>query len=190
MKKRILSLLLVFAMVFSLIPSTALAVADTQGASAEQANPFTDVKETDWFYDAVQYARVNGFFSGTSATTFEPNGTMTRGMFVTVLGRMAGVDADRYQGENSFSDVPADAYYAPYVAWAVKHGVTAGTGGGKFSPNALINREQMAVFFVRYFEKFDVDYTTDAVITTTPADIDTVSLHAGRGLEAVEKPAF
>ena len=178
MKKRILSLLLVFAMVFSLIPSTALAVADTQGASAEQANPFTDVKETDWFYDAVQYARVNGFFSGTSATTFEPNGTMTRGMFVTVLGRMAGVDADRYQGENSFSDVPADAYYAPYVAWAVKHGVTAGTGGGKFSPNALINREQMAVFFVRYFEKFDVDYTTDAVITTTPADIDTVSPYA------------
>ena len=91
MKKRILSLLLVFAMVFSLIPSTALAVADTKGASAEQANPFADVKETDWFYDAVQYARVNGFFSGTSKTTFEPNGTMTRGMFVTVLGRMAGV---------------------------------------------------------------------------------------------------
>ena len=143
MKKRILSLLLVFAMVFSLIPSTALAVADTQGASAEQANPFTDVKETDWFYDAVQYARVNGFFSGTSATTFEPNGTMTRGMFVTVLGRMAGVDADRYQGENSFSDVPADAYYAPYVAWAVKHGVTAGTGGGKFSPDATCTRAQM-----------------------------------------------
>lgn len=122
MKKRILSLLLVFAMVFSLIPSTALAVADTQGASAEQANPFADVKETDWFYDAVQYARVNGFFSGTSKTTFEPNGTMTRGMFVTVLGRMAGVDADRYQSVSSFSDVPADAYYAPYVAWAVKHG--------------------------------------------------------------------
>ena len=178
MKKRILSLLLVFAMVFSLIPSTALAVADTQGASAEQANPFADVKETDWFYDAVQYARVNGFFSGTSKTTFEPNGTMTRGMFVTVLGRMAGVDADRYQSVSSFSDVPADAYYAPYVAWAVKHGVTAGTGGGKFSPDALINREQMAVFFVRYFEKFDVDYTTDAVITTTPADIGTVSPYA------------
>ena len=178
MKKRILSLLLVFAMVFSLIPSTALAVADTQGASAEQANPFADVKETDWFYDAVQYARVNGFFSGTSKTTFEPNGTMTRGMFVTVLGRMAGVDADRYQSVSSFSDVPADAYYAPYVAWAVKHGVTAGTGGGKFYPNALINREQMAVFFVRYFEKFDVDYTTDAVITTTPADIETVSPYA------------
>ena len=136
------------------------------------------MKETDWFYDAVQYARVNGFFSGTSKTTFEPNGTMTRGMFVTVLGRMAGVDADRYQSVSSFSDVPADAYYAPYVAWAVKHGVTAGTGGGKFSPNALINREQMAVFFVRYFEKFDVDYTTDAVITTTPADIETVSPYA------------
>ena len=62
---------------------------------------------------------------------------MTRGMFVTVLGRMAGVDADRYQGESSLSDMPADAYYAPYVAWAVKHGVTAGTGGGKFSPRCV-----------------------------------------------------
>lgn len=122
MKKRILSLLLAIVMVVSLIPTTAFAVADTQGASAEQANPFADVKETDWFYDAVQYARINGFFSGTSKTTFAPNGTMTRGMFVTVLGRMAGVDADRYQSVSSFSDVPADAYYAPYVAWAVKHG--------------------------------------------------------------------
>lgn len=178
MKKRILSLLLVFAMVFSLIPSAALAASDTQGASVEQANPFTDVKETDWFYDAVRYVRVNGIFSGTSATTFEPNRTMTRGMFVTVLGRMTGVDAGRYQGESSFSDVPADAYYAPYVAWAVKHGVTVGTGGGRFSPDALINREQMATFFVRYFEKFDVDYTTGAVITTTPEDIDTVSPYA------------
>lgn len=62
---------------------------------------------------------------------------MTRGMFVTVLGRMAGVDANRYQGESSLSDMPADAYYAPYVAWAVKHGVTAGTGGGKFFPRCV-----------------------------------------------------
>ena len=110
MRKRILSLLLVFAMVFSLIPTTAFAVTDQREPSVEWENPFKDVKETDWFYKAVQYARINGFFSGTSKTTFEPNGTMTRGMFVTVLGRMAGVDADRYQSVSSFSDVPADAY--------------------------------------------------------------------------------
>jgi len=178
MKKRLLSLFLVFCMVFSLVPTTAFAVTDKQETAAELPNPFTDVKETDWYYDAVQYARMNGFFNGTSKTTFEPNGTMTRGMFVTVLGRMAGVDADSYKGQSAFSDVPTNAYYAPYVAWAAKYGVTAGTGDGKFSPDALINRAQLATFFVRYFEAFDVDYETDANITTTPADMDSVPAYA------------
>ena len=82
---------------------------------------------------------------------------MTRGMFVTVLGRIAGVDTADYAGQTPFKDVPANMYYAPYVAWAAKHGVTSGMGDGTFSPDGLINREQMATFFVRYFEKFDVE---------------------------------
>ncbi|MBQ4525411.1 MAG: S-layer homology domain-containing protein, partial [Bacteroidaceae bacterium] len=139
------------------------------------ANPFKDVKETDWFYDSVQYARINGFFSGTSKTTFDPNGTMTRGMFVTVLGRMAGVDTKEYEGQSAFSDVPATKYYAPYVAWAAKHGITSGTGDGKFSPDALINRQQMATFFVRYFEAFDIEYGVESGTTTVPADLDSAS---------------
>ena len=178
MKKRIISLLLVFAMVFSLVPTTAFAATNTQGASAELVNPFRDVKETDWFYDAVQYARLNGFFSGTGKTTFEPNGPMTRGMFVTVLGRMAGVNTADYSGETPFSDVPQSKYYAPYVLWAAKHGITGGTGDGKFSPDALIDRQQMAAFFVRYFEAFGVNYETGADIATTPADLDRVQSYA------------
>ena len=178
MRKRILSLLLVFTMVFSLVPPAALAATDTQESSVNPANLFTDVKQTDWFYDAMQYARVNGFFEGTSAVTFEPDGTMTRGMFVTVLGRMAGVAPDNYTGETEFTDVPQTMYYAPYVQWAAQYGITGGTGEGRFSPDALINREQMAVFFVRYFEWFDVEYAKDAAITTTPADIDSVSPYA------------
>ena len=178
MKKRLISLLLVFCMVFSLVPTTAFAANGQAGTTVELANPFKDVKETDWFYDAVQYARINSFFNGTSKTTFEPNGTMTRGMFVTVLGRMAGVDADNYKGKSAFTDVKANASYAPYVAWASKYGITTGTGDGKFSPDALINRQQMATFFVRYFEAFGVDYDTDANITTTPADIDSVASYA------------
>ena len=103
---------------------------------------------------------------------------MTRGMFVTVLGRMAGVNQEAYQGESAFSDVAAGQYYAPYVAWAAKYGITEGSGGGKFSPDKKINREQMATFFVRYFELFDVNYDTGANITTTPADIDSVAPYA------------
>lgn len=126
----------------------------------------------------MRYAGEKGFFSGTSATTFEPYGTMTRGMFVTVLGRMAGVNAGDYTGVTGFSDVPETAYYAPYVAWAARYGITGGTGDGKFSPNAFINRQQMAAFFVRYFEAFGVKYETGANITTTPADLDTVAPYA------------
>ena len=119
MKKRIISLLLVCCMVLSLVPAMAFAAVDTQGAPAELANPFADVKETDWCYDAVQYARINGFFNGTSKTTFGPNGTMTRGMFVTMLGRMAGVNTADYTRAIPFTGVPRSKYYAPYVLWAV-----------------------------------------------------------------------
>ena len=173
MKKRLLCLLLILSMVFSMLPVTALSA-----ESSTPANAFADVKQGDWFYDAVQYASLNGFFNGTSATQFTPNGTMTRGMFVTVLGRMAGVDADTYKDQSAFDDVAADMYYAPYVAWAVKHKITTGTGTDTFSPNAEITRQQMAAFFVRYFENLGVDYTTDANITTEPADLDKVEDYA------------
>ena len=162
-----MSLLLVFVTVLSLLP--------VQVFAADPANPFWDVPQGSWYYDAVQYARVNGFFYGTSDTTFEPEGTMTRGMFVTVLGRMAGVDPAKYAGPSRFTDVPESAWYAPYVAWAHKYGVTAGTGEGRFSPDTPINRQQMAAFFVRYFEAFRVDYSTGANITTVPGDMDSVS---------------
>lgn len=183
MKKRLISILILVAMLFTLLPAQALTgVADnvttagnTVRENMEPENPFTDVLEGSWYYDAVQYAYINGFFNGTDLNTFNPDGTMDRAMFVTVLGRMAGMDPNAYMGQSAFIDVPADAWYAPYVAWAAKYGITAGVGNDKFDPDGLINREQMAVFFVRYFEVFGVDYDTGANITTVPADIDTVS---------------
>ena len=136
MKKRLISILLVLCMLVSVVPTAAFAVTDEVTAAAP-ANPFKDVNEIDWFYEAVQYARDKGFFDGTTETTFTPNGTMTRGMFVTVLGRMAGVDAEDYANATVFKDVPAYEYYAPYVAWAYKYGIADGTDTGKFSPNML-----------------------------------------------------
>ena len=112
MKKRIISLLLVVSMVLSLLPVSALA-AGTKDTAAD--SPFTDVKPGDWCYDAVLYAKANGFFSGTSETTFSPNGTMTRGMFVTVLGRMAGIDPAKYGGDTGFTDVPEGMYYLSLI---------------------------------------------------------------------------
>ena len=170
MKRRLISFLLAFCMILTMLP--------VQAFAAETANPFRDVKETSWYYNAVQYVRVNGIFSGTTTTTFSPNDTMTRGMFVTVLGKLAGIDPEEYRGKSDFIDVKETAYYAPYVAWASKYDVTSGTGGGKFSPNDPVTRQQMATLFVHYFETFGVDYSTDVHITTTPADMDRVSGYA------------
>ena len=181
MKKRLISLLLVICMVLTLLPAEVLAAevkkpADNASQTAVvQENPFTDVEKNSWYAAAVQYVRVNGFFSGVSDTLFAPDGSMTRGMFVTVLGRMAGVDAAKYGGETGFSDVEPTAWYAPYVKWAAQYGIANGMGNGLFAPNDKINREQMAVFFAAYFEKFDVTPETEKATAGKPADLGQVS---------------
>lgn len=171
--------LLSIIMLVTMLPMEVLAAGN--GGKAEQPSqtmPFQDVKSSDWCAKAVEYVYSHGIFNGTSTATFSPSGTMTRGMFVTVLGRMAGVNPDDYSGETPFSDVPQTMYYAPYVQWAAKYGITVGTGDGKFSPDAFINRAQMAAFFVRYFEAFQVDYATGANVTTTPADLERTPAYA------------
>lgn len=171
--------LLSIVLLVTMLPMEVLAAGN--GGRAEQPSqtmPFQDVKSSDWCAKAVEYVYSHNLFSGTSATTFTPNGTMTRGMFVTVLGRMAGVNPDDHSGETPFSDVPQTMYYAPYVQWAARYGITVGTGDGKFSPDAFINRAQMAAFFVRYFEAFQVDYATGANVTTAPADQERTPAYA------------
>ncbi len=178
MKKRVISLLLVFCMVTTLVPMDVLATELKTVQSDQSSASFTDVKEGDWCYDAVEYVKANGIFNGTSATTFDPNGNLTRGMFTAILGRMAGVDATKYGGDTGFVDVPTDKYYAPYIKWAAEYGITQGIGDGKFGPDAPINRQQMATLFVRYFKAFGVNYETGANITTKPADFDSIAAFA------------
>ena len=185
MKKRIISLFLVFCMTLSFIPAGALA-AEADGvpnttasqSGTPESMPFTDVKPSDWYYSAVRYARANNFFNGITATTFGANGTLTRGMFVTVLGRMAGVDTADYPGGSGFGDVKNSSYCAPYVQWAAKYGITSGAGNGLFLPDATVTRQQMAAFLVRYFDAFQVNYDTGENITTLPDDLDKVAPYA------------
>ena len=104
---------------------------------------FSDVSKNDYFHDAVEWAVDKGITSGTSATTFSPNATVTRGQTVTFLWRAAGSPA---ASGSSFSDVSADAYYAQAVAWAVKENITAGTSASTFSPDAHCTRAQIVTF--------------------------------------------
>ncbi len=172
--RRGICVLLCFCMLLTAMPLSTYAAASAASNGAGK-HPFTDVSDESWYNDAVQYVYENGIFSGTAPDTFTPNGTMTRGMFVTVLGRMAGVSTKNYSEESSFRDVSESDYYAPYVAWAAKYGITSGTSKDTFSPDAMINRQEMATFFVRYFKAFDVEYDAYEKNTTLPADLDEAS---------------
>jgi hypothetical protein len=114
-------------------------------------NPFTDVSASDWFCGDVEYAVTKGLFAGVSNTRFAPERTTTRAMLVTVLGRLAGVEANAYAA-SGFEDVPEGAYYAGYVAWAAENGVALGTGEGRFSPDAAVTRQDLAALLLRYAE--------------------------------------
>jgi uncharacterized repeat protein (TIGR02543 family) len=123
---------------------------ESQGASM-WSNPFTDVKEGDWFYGDVEYAIANGLLNGTETNTFSPQTPMTRGMLVTVIGRLHGADASGYTA-NSFDDVAAAQYYAPYIEWAKQNGIVSGVGGNTFAPDAPVARQDLAAIISRYAE--------------------------------------
>lgn len=112
----------------------------------ESVQGYTDV-QNHWAQDAIAWAVTNNLFEGISDTQFVPNNAMTRGMLVTVLHRLAGKPST---GQNTFSDVPANAYFADAVAWADEVGVVTGIGENRFAPNANITREQLAVILYRF----------------------------------------
>ena len=109
-------------------------------------NPFTDVTASDYYYNAVLWAVENGITTGTSETTFSPNKSCTRAQCVTFLYRAVGSAAT---AKASFTDVSADAYYAPAVDWAVEKGVTTGTSATTFSPDDACTRAQIVTFLYR-----------------------------------------
>ena len=136
MRKRFLAILLALTLTVAMVPE----------AFAVDSGSITDISG-HWAEDAIRWALEGDVFKGVSETSFQPNTPMTRGMFVTVLGRMAGVAPEDYSDTYAlFQDVPANSYYAPYITWAVRYGIAKGTGDGVFSPNAPVTREQMATF--------------------------------------------
>ena len=110
-------------------------------------NFFVDVPADAYYYDAVLWAAENGITGGVDDTHFAPNAPCTRAQIVTFLWRAAG--SPEPKNLSSLSDVPADAYYAKAVAWALENGITTGTGNGTFSPNATCTRAQAMTFIYR-----------------------------------------
>ena len=145
---------------------------------------FTDITG-HWAEDNILFAASRGLLSGTSDTTFSPDTGMTRGMFVTTLGRLAGINPDSYQ-TGKFTDVKADAYYAPYVNWAAQTGIVEGITATTFAPDTNINREQMAVIMKNYAAKlgYDLPQTLRAV---TFADNTQISSWAKDAVKSMQQ---
>ena len=110
-------------------------------------NYFVDVKANDYFYDAVLWAAQKGITSGTDNEHFSPNQPCTRAQIVTFLWRAAGSPVVNYA--MNMTDVPADAYYAEAVRWALSEGITTGTTKTTFSPDEICTRAQAVTFLCR-----------------------------------------
>ncbi len=129
---------------------------------------FTDVDANAWYYEDVKAAVENGLMNGISASTFAPNASLTRAMFVTILYRVAGEPA--VEKMSDFTDVPANEYYANAVAWASANGIVNGVSADKFAPNAEITREQMATIIYRYGKATGIVPASENDISYTDAD--------------------
>ncbi len=143
--------------------------------SADDASPFTDVKTSRWSYEAIRYAVEQGYMNGIGDGKFDPAGSMTRGMVVTVLYRREGSPAVTFR--NDFSDVKAGKYYSDAVIWAKDEGVVNGVTENTFEPNGKITREQLATMLSRFSERCLVSVPDRADLSGYP-DSDRIHSYA------------
>lgn len=169
------------------MPASAVSVDVTFVPEGQWTNPFVDVPEDAWYYDAVRYVNENGLMAGTSANTFAPDLPTTRGMIVTILYRLEG--SPNIENEiwgYPFKDVDANAYYATAVYWARMNGIVAGYSDELFGPNDIITREQMATILYRYSQYKGCDTTAKADLSkyTDAAQVGSYAVDAIRWANA------
>lgn len=174
MKNRLIALLLSVLMLLAAIPTV-------------RALQFTDL-DGHWANDYIEQVVSLSLFHGTSETTFSPDAPMTRGMFVTVLGRLQKADNIYWSSSSMpkiFQDVPVVSYYTPYIRWAVCNGIADGTGGLTFSPDDFITREQMAKLVAFYLQKMGhgVVLSNNSVVARSFADASKISSWAAESVE-------
>lgn len=127
--------------------------------------PFTDVSANNWFYDGVKYAYENGLMNGTSSNAFSPNANTTRGMIVTILARVEGVNTN------------GTPWYAAGQKWAMDNGISDGT-----NMPGVITREQLATILYRYAKQKGYDVSKSAALTAF-SDADKVSGYAAEAMQ-------
>lgn len=177
MKQRILSVLLCTFVLFSVVFSG-------MTVSALEDTAYTDVSIGDWYFQSVTFCSELGLMNGIGHGRFAPAGSINRAMFVTILHRLAGSpDA----APNSFTDVPADSFYAKAVDWAAEQGIVNGTSETTFSPERSIIRQDMACMLARYLIHIDSDILRGDACEQYFLDIGFVSDYARESVEVMRR---
>ncbi len=154
--------------------STAVTKPETEkNTPVSSGTKFADISN-HWAKKYIELAVEKSLFSGTTETAFSPNASMSRGMFVTVLGRAYGIDPEKYD-LSSFQDVSKSAYYSKYITWASENGLVQGVGNNSFNPNASISREEMAVMLAGYAKFAKTDLKTGNAEGLNFKDADSIS---------------
>ena len=139
-----LSLLTTHLSLYAIVP------AECRHDAACPVGRFRDLDADAWYHDGVHACALLGLTQGVGNRTFDPDGTLTRAQFVTMLWRLAGEPGTNGDELRDFSDVGSGGYYAAAVQWAAANGIAEGTSKTEFSPNAPITREQLAAMLFRY----------------------------------------
>lgn len=169
-----------------IITSSIAAVMLCAGASAfAEGNPYNDVNEQSPYYDAIMYMTDTGVFTGVSDTEFAPKTNLTRGMFVTLLGRvyenLNGSEGapDKSALTTSFKDVNTSDYYCAAVNWAQENGIVTGYSDEIFAPNDILTKEQSVTILCRFslYSK-DEFYSVEDTNILSYSDFDNISKYA------------
>lgn len=141
--------------VFSLAMALCISALPLTVSAAATVNNFSDLPNAPWYYDYLDQAITQGFFSGTSATTFSPSRSITRAEAMVVLSRihmkLTGEEING-SGNAAFKDVPPNSYYSKAVNWAAQNKIVSGYGDGRFCPNNVVTHAELAVIFHKYLE--------------------------------------
>lgn len=148
------------------------------------AKVFKDIKG-HWAEKSIRFVTARELFLGVTDDSFGPDETMTRGMLVTILGRLYGADAS--EQTTSFTDVSADKYYAPYIKWAEENNIVKGVGDNKFAPDKEVTREEIAMIISNYADlaKINLVEMNDGAQLVDESDISSWALSAVTTMQKV-----
>ena len=152
-------------------------------AVAKVVEKYPDINN-HWAASSIAFVVNRGLMGGVADGQFGPNLQLTRGMLVTILGRLEGFDASKYT-TSSFSDVSTDAWYAASVQWAAEMGIVSGVGDGKFAPDQAITREQLAAILANYAAKKNIELKDGPSVKF--ADSNKISPWAASAMDAMVK---